>query len=154
MMQRDALEAVGCYDERFPAGEDRDLWLRLAERGPLANLDEVLLMYRCLASSISNATADQQTFAFKALEAAYRRRGLAVPPEVPRPDGIPMTEADCKYRWAMWAINSGHYATAWKHGFPMLWREPLSLRTARFFVRWTRAVLASRRERTPDRAFT
>ena len=46
MLRRSALEAVGHYDPRFPRCQDYDLWLRLASRFELANLDEPLIEYR------------------------------------------------------------------------------------------------------------
>jgi glycosyltransferase involved in cell wall biosynthesis len=46
MLRRSALEAVGQYDPRYPRCQDYDLWLRLASRFQLANLDEVLIGYR------------------------------------------------------------------------------------------------------------
>jgi glycosyltransferase involved in cell wall biosynthesis len=46
MLRRSALETVGQYDPRYPRCQDYDLWLRLASRFPLANLDEPLIGYR------------------------------------------------------------------------------------------------------------
>lgn len=46
MLRRSALDAVGHYDPRYPRCQDYDLWLRLASRFPLANLDEALVGYR------------------------------------------------------------------------------------------------------------
>ena len=45
-MRRDAVESVGGYRRAYLRAEDYDLWLRLAERGKLANLTEPLLEYR------------------------------------------------------------------------------------------------------------
>jgi len=49
MIRRSALEAVGHYDERYPRCQDYDLWLRMAVRYKLANLDEYTLKYRISA---------------------------------------------------------------------------------------------------------
>jgi glycosyltransferase involved in cell wall biosynthesis len=46
VMRRSAVEAVGGYRRAYLRAEDYDLWLRLAERGKLANLQEPLLEYR------------------------------------------------------------------------------------------------------------
>ncbi len=46
MIRRSALAAVGVYRERFPRGHDYDLWLRMAARFPIANLDAYTLHYR------------------------------------------------------------------------------------------------------------
>lgn len=46
VMRRAAVEAAGGYRQAYLRAEDYDLWLRLAERGRLANLPEPLLEYR------------------------------------------------------------------------------------------------------------
>jgi glycosyltransferase involved in cell wall biosynthesis len=50
MLRRSLLEAVGGYDEHFPRCQDYDLWLRLAARFPIANLDRPVIRYRVSAS--------------------------------------------------------------------------------------------------------
>lgn len=42
------------YDKTYEPAEDYDLWTRLAFQGELANLEEVLLMYRVHNSQVSN----------------------------------------------------------------------------------------------------
>jgi glycosyltransferase involved in cell wall biosynthesis len=54
-IRRSVLDAVGGYDPRYPRCQDYDLWLRIADRWPLANLDEPLLRYR-----ISSGQAKQK----------------------------------------------------------------------------------------------
>lgn len=46
MLRRSALDVVGVYDARYPRCQDYDLWLRIAERFEVANLDAVTLQYR------------------------------------------------------------------------------------------------------------
>ena len=48
MIRKDAMLAIGGYDDRFSsgAGEDLDLFLRLTEHGRAANLRSILLRYR------------------------------------------------------------------------------------------------------------
>lgn len=46
MIRRTALEEVGQYDTRYARCQDYDMWLRMAARFPIANLDEVTLRYR------------------------------------------------------------------------------------------------------------
>jgi glycosyltransferase involved in cell wall biosynthesis len=46
MIRRSALEAVGGYRDRFPRCHDYDLWLRMAARYKIANLDAFTLKYR------------------------------------------------------------------------------------------------------------
>ena len=50
--RRKEVLAVGGYPQ-FDTGEDYDLWLRLAEIGPLGFLDEILVNVRILATGLS-----------------------------------------------------------------------------------------------------
>lgn len=80
LMRREAVRAVGGYDETIRCAEDLDLWLRMGERGQLANLPEVLLKYRIHDKSVSSSKRDQQTLETKAVcQAACVRRGVSVP---------------------------------------------------------------------------
>lgn len=49
-VRRSALDAVGAYDEHFSRCQDYELWLRLAARYKVANLDEPTLKYRWSAT--------------------------------------------------------------------------------------------------------
>ncbi len=60
MMRRDAYEAVGGYRACFYYGQDSDLWLRLAQRGPIAYVGEVLYHARVAADGISALRSDWQ----------------------------------------------------------------------------------------------
>lgn len=73
--------AVGGYRAEFRDGaEDFDLWLRLAERGELANLPEVLVDYRLHAGSMTHTARSRQSRnAARAVADACRRRGLPIP---------------------------------------------------------------------------
>jgi hypothetical protein len=69
MMRRAALDVAGAYPAdpmRFP--EDFDLWSRLARRFELANLPEVLQLYRELPGSISRSK--EELLATRALDIA------------------------------------------------------------------------------------
>jgi len=50
LLRRSALDVVGVYDPRYPRVQDYDLWLRIAERFEVANLDAVTLRYRISAT--------------------------------------------------------------------------------------------------------
>ena len=52
LIQREAFRKVGGYRLEYQWIEDHDLWLRLANVGLLANLQETLLCYRLHASSV------------------------------------------------------------------------------------------------------
>jgi glycosyltransferase involved in cell wall biosynthesis len=53
MIRRSALERVGGYDEGLVYAMDYDLWCRIAERMPVANLEECLLRWRSGSTSMT-----------------------------------------------------------------------------------------------------
>ena len=77
VMRRDALESIGGYRQDLTYAQDKDLWLRLAEIGRLANLPDVLLYYREHPSSISQKDrARQQKDLIRVVKEARAARGL------------------------------------------------------------------------------
>lgn len=46
MLRADALRASGGYSGRYVRGQDLDVYLKLSERGELANINDVLLQFR------------------------------------------------------------------------------------------------------------
>lgn len=60
LIRRQVLDAVGGYRKAMVDAEDYDLWLRIAARSQLANLDAVLLKYRRHANQVSIQRARQQ----------------------------------------------------------------------------------------------
>jgi cellulose synthase/poly-beta-1,6-N-acetylglucosamine synthase-like glycosyltransferase len=81
LMRRDAFVALGGYRAPFAQAEDYDLWLRLAERYQLANLEQVVLRYRLHPSQISVSRQSQQSLCTLAAKVAAtsRRNGLPDP---------------------------------------------------------------------------
>jgi glycosyltransferase involved in cell wall biosynthesis len=81
MIRREAFVAVGGYREAFAPAEDYELWLRIAERYQVANLEEVVLRYRIHSNQISIRKIAQQNRAALAarLSAQVRRKGAADP---------------------------------------------------------------------------
>ncbi len=77
MMRRQDLVAAGGYDERWDYAEDLDLWLRLGERGVLANMDMVTLRYRVHERARTIEKIERQAECVREIvESAYRRRGI------------------------------------------------------------------------------
>lgn len=118
MMRRGAVLDCGGYDASYRAAGDLDLWLRMAERGRLANLPDIVLKYRLHDKSISGAKGDlQRRMCRQACEAAWARRGLT---------GMSFDYSDwrmddtlesrrkfhLRYGWQAW--NSG-YRDTWRH---------------------------------------
>jgi len=78
VIRRDALLAVGGYRRAFSnVSEDYDLWLRLAERYPVANLADVVVRYRVHRRQTSTAKLEAQTLAALGarVSARFRRAG-------------------------------------------------------------------------------
>lgn len=127
MIRRTALLEAGGYRENFCGVEDHDLWLRLAERGRLANLPEVLLQGRVHAENFTflNEQRNRELLE-KVLEEAFQRRGLTQPAE-PLAALQPMATAlERRRSWAWSAVHSGHYRTARKHAWAVLRRRLLA----------------------------
>jgi glycosyltransferase involved in cell wall biosynthesis len=132
VMRREAFLAVGGYRAEVASAEDLDLWLRLAERGRLANVPEMLLKYRRHPLAMGYAEMEKQRQAGETLlRDAWRRRGLGEPPR-PAPDGrTRLGPADHHRIWAWWALGSGYVPTARKHAFRLLCLNPLSFESWR-----------------------
>lgn len=79
IMRRKAVLAVEGYKEELAPAEDYDLWLRMGERGQLANLPDILVRYRMHDQSVSTLLQPKQLTQMQAaVNAAFERRGLPV----------------------------------------------------------------------------
>ncbi len=127
MMRTDAVRSVGGYRSAYETAEDVDLFLRLAERGRVANLPEVLLMYRVHASSIgATRRSTQAQRAWNAVCDAHRRRGIAMPVDVEPDTDRAATIPQQHRKWAWWALGGGHISTARKHALRAMRGQPLT----------------------------
>jgi glycosyltransferase involved in cell wall biosynthesis len=88
-LRREAVLRAGSYAD-MGTGQDWDLWLRLALRGPLANLPERLLRYRLHERSVSAARRDDWPEVGRRLAERYA-------PELF--DGVAAEEALALWRW-------------------------------------------------------
>ena len=79
MMRAGSVRDVGGYRQVARYAEDYDLWLRLNEAGPIANLADVVLSYRRHASSTSSVRLIEQQLAAVAVRAAARQRRMGRP---------------------------------------------------------------------------
>ena len=85
--RREAVLAAGGYRAALAPAEDLDLWLRLAERGPLANLDDVVVRYRVHPGQSGAARAGHQVRAALAARALAARRRRGEPEPMPPAGG-------------------------------------------------------------------
>lgn len=129
MARLQPIRDLGGYQGDF--AEDLDLWLRLGEKGELANLQDAVLRYRLHSASVSERVGHRQRdAALVACQAAWRRRGIR--------DGIfegtsawrPESKATrytfmLQYGW--WAWNSRERATAQIYGLRALQARPFGV---------------------------
>ncbi|MFH1111383.1 MAG: glycosyltransferase [Planctomycetota bacterium] len=135
MMRREAMLAIGRFRGQITLAEDRDMYLRLAEQGRLANIPEVLYEYRQHAENtcvLRRRELNEQVAAV--VGAARSRRGLD--PPTPTPGQEAQEEGDesvpaTHRKWAWWALGAGNLKTARKHAFKTLCLEPFSIESWR-----------------------
>jgi glycosyltransferase involved in cell wall biosynthesis len=79
MVRTETLRVVSGYRRTARHAEDYDLWLRLVEIGPIANLPDVVLSYRSHATNTSIVRFIEQQIAVLAARAAARQRRSGKP---------------------------------------------------------------------------
>lgn len=135
IMRGDVLRQLGGYDERFRSAHDIEVFLRLAERGRLGNLQDVLLDYRQHMGSIGHSGRGRQVhFAWEAARMAAARRGTEFTAPEPDPNGPVKSPVDTLRKWGWWALKAGNVAGARHYGRRAVMAEPLSLESWRLMV--------------------
>ncbi len=127
MFRRAELIEVGGYREEFQTAEDLDVFLRLAERGQVANLPDVLLQYRQHVASTCHTRRERVMADNRAVVAEARQRRRL--PDAGRNNGSlpPAASTGAHHRkWAWWALTAGYVATARKHGWRAVRTAPWS----------------------------
>ncbi len=74
VMRTAAVRAVGGYRAAYARAEDCDLWLRISERGAIANLSEVVLDFRRHGDNVSYVHRTQQLLDVLAARMAWLTR--------------------------------------------------------------------------------
>jgi len=135
MMRRSVLQSLGGYREKFTYAQDRDLFLRLAEVGKLANLLDTLMKFRLNAKSMGHTQrSEQKRCANLATIEAHQRRGLEPPILSDSSSEPPKSISDLHRQWTWWALGSGNLATARKHAILALARQPLAVESWKVFA--------------------
>jgi glycosyltransferase involved in cell wall biosynthesis len=127
-MRATVARAVKGYDKAYPHAEDHDFFLKLAELGELANLEEVVLEYRQHHQSVGYTQAVVQANSIiRAVAAAGERRrlGLSVP-QLLHTRVTLNAKWQSHQKWGWWALSGGNVATARKHAFLALRGKPLN----------------------------
>jgi glycosyltransferase involved in cell wall biosynthesis len=128
MYRRQIVMGLGGYDDRMVEAEDLDLFLRLAEVGRIINLSEPLLKYREHLKKAGRARAKRvQSYTWKIVNEARKRRGMEPLPGSEDSDCSPQTPAQLHRTWGWWALMSGHAPTARKHAWASLAQAPHSI---------------------------
>jgi glycosyltransferase involved in cell wall biosynthesis len=132
MLRREAVVAAGGYDPGYAASEDLDLFLRLAERGQLANLPRPLVNYRQhFASTNRTLYLAQNVERRRAVEDAFRRRFGSVPASLELPEYFMPSVAEQSRDWAWALLKRGNVSAARKHAVQAVRHEPLSIESWR-----------------------
>ena len=133
MMRRAVVLEVGGYDPTTSPAEDLDLYLKLAERGELANLPDFLVYMRRHPCSSTAMGHEKQHMKLKTwiVQNALSRRGLdpgsANLRYITQPDQL----AGWHSGYARFAIKNGNRRVALKHLRKAVLRRPFSRQVAR-----------------------
>jgi glycosyltransferase involved in cell wall biosynthesis len=127
MVRAGAIAKIGGYNECYRTVEDHDLFLRLAEVGKLANLKDVLLLYRQHFKSAVHTTVElQRRTLMEIVTRACARRGIPVPESVKYFPPELISELEHRRNWVWWALAAGHPATARHHAWAVVRGLPFS----------------------------
>ena len=126
-VRRRSLEEAGGYRARYQWIEDLDLYLRLSDRGRLANLPEVHLHYRQHLQSVNYTRRDRDGLRRELLNPC--RLALGLPPLAPEPlETLSYRAADWRRHWAYDAARGGNWASARKNARKALAASPFDRR--------------------------
>lgn len=135
MVRRHIWLQIGGIDTSYGFAEDVDLFLRLAERGRLANIPKVLYRYRRhLGSTCYNQFDSMLDNIEKVLRTTWQRRSLPGQPDlniVRKRLSKPMSQAAICRSWACHALKQRNVKLARHHAWQALKREPMSLQSWR-----------------------
>lgn len=125
MFRRGPALEIGGYREQYAFAQDVDLWLRLADYGRLANLEESLLKYRVHFERISWRKHElQQETVKEILIDTYNRRGMEFPEDLmlnlSRRRLDANSQAGTRLLWGNLAVEDKFYHTARKHALKVL----------------------------------
>jgi glycosyltransferase involved in cell wall biosynthesis len=136
MMRRSDVLAVGGYQPGLRTCEEHDLFLRLAERGRLANMPDLLGAMRKHPGSFTaiGHVEDSNTLRRKVIADALQRRGLPPGSRCPRTWRAPQSLAEWHATWAGEAFFHGYRFSGWKHLRRALRCNPLCPAALRIFV--------------------
>jgi glycosyltransferase involved in cell wall biosynthesis len=108
LADRRLLLELGGFDPALRASEDRDMWIRVATRHPVAMLDRVILLKRDHGSNMSRAAIQQTAAIEQVLAKAFANPELQLNSNDRR-----LARAVCLYQSALMYSDAGeHHAAA------------------------------------------
>jgi glycosyltransferase involved in cell wall biosynthesis len=135
VMLKKAVINVGGFVEELTGAEDLDLFLKLAEIGKIANIDNSLYKYRLHLKSISHTQSDKiKQDNYSVIKHACSRRGLEMPKVSAFNSEILSQPTATHIKWAWWALGDGHVQAARKHAFLGLRLSPTCIDAWKVFV--------------------
>jgi glycosyltransferase involved in cell wall biosynthesis len=132
MFRKEAVLAAGGYRKECRHLEDYDLYTRLAEKGRLANLPDILLKYRLTPTGINYTKEGLQRQLLKnELARQFRLKHnqesaeQAESPDLTKPLTCGYGNPGAIYRqWSFFACEEKRWPIAWKYALLSLLREP------------------------------
>ncbi len=110
LADRRCLLELGGFDPVLRASEDRDMWIRVAARRPVAMLDQFILLKRDHGANMSRAAARQTAAIEQVLAKAFANPDLHLSARDRR-----LARAVCFYQSALMYSDAGeHRAAAWQ----------------------------------------
>lgn len=134
MMRTKELLTIGGYRDKYPHIEDLDIFLRIAERGKIENLDIVLIKYREHFKKIGHLHAlEQEKEIDSLLEEAHKERNI---PYAKTASYVRQNISSYQRLmiWAWWALKAKNIKTARKFALQCFIRSPFSLKTWRLIA--------------------
>ena len=108
--------------------EDYDLFMRLAEAGKVANIEDSLMRYRLHEKSLTaSRTEAQYQAACRALTQAWQRRELPGDAPAARCGKTPPSREDFFWHWCYSALTEQHFPTARKYASRLVAANPRSV---------------------------
>lgn len=127
---------VGGYDASYKLGEDTDFFLKLAIKGKLINLPDLLLYYREHHAAITKQVADPELIKtcklrmVKALEARGKTLNDDFVHWLEKIEN--RTKSQDMFKWGWNALIRGHKKIARKYAIELVKLEPMNKETWRF----------------------
>ena len=126
IMRADILQSCGGYNSKYRTAQDLDLYLRLAEKGRLANILDILLCYRQHLASTNSAKREMQMMNREAIvREASERRGQQFDP-VQLACWPPLNKFVCIQDWGWNALRNGKPRIALRHSLHAFRYKPVS----------------------------